>query len=998
MARDYVVKMSVEDNITGTVNKARQSVKEFTDESKRMDEIQRQFDRIQMGSMPLRKQLRELQKIMAEMNFKGLSNTQEFTAMAQYAGEVADAMGDARQAVNAFANDTMKLQATAQAFQVVAGGASIVTGTMGLLGVESDKVQQAMLKVQSALALVNGVQSIANLLNKDSALMLRIKQIALQANTKATVSNTVAEKASNVATTTNTVAQVANTASMTANAVATNVVTGAKNKLNMAVAVGKALMGDWTGLVLVGATALLGYSLVTSDTSKEVEHYTQMIDFAKRSQKDFNDQVGNTTGNLVGNFKKMTAEWKNLKTTAEKTAYIKKNKTAFEQLGLAITDLHDAEVIFVKHTDQVVKALVARARAEGATEAIKQRWAKYYSEDATKMAHKASNPNSNTNISGLEDQAEKDYIMKGLKPFLNKDQWKELKEKGTIPKQFNNYMLHLSKEYVTEYKKASLKEAEDFATMMEKEALEQSQEASKILAGIGIKESNGTGSSGGAGKKMKDLAKDFAQQFTKIKNDYINGTLGYDATEKQIEELNKKIQAKGLKPFDVKFELTKATEEKLGKDVQTALDKYRLNIFSRDQVTAEIEQANKVAQQSGLQTFNTKFLVDQVEIKKEQEEVEKLTERAKQLKYLIDHGKDSDGQHTKELTEINSKLRERGENEVKVITSIDRHKKAVQELEDEYDNFIYEVEHGLFKGDIDARFNEFSKKFKEKGVKLENPFDNIEYKISQNDFMSNLMDVATNSDEYLEQGKSALKALELPLKLGKISKEEFDKFKDQINEWLDKKGLPPLEIEFNSEGAIESLETFQEKMEGVQSTLEGMRGSIGNVFDDFIQLGKIFESNANAGQKAGAMLATVGQYLQQIGGDGALAKAGAIAATIGQLALTFATSLKNVSSPWEWIAASLAGVATMATVISQVQGFSTGGIVGGSSLVGDRILTGINSGEMILNKNQQKNLFNLLDGQGMGIGSQLQKVEFEISGKNLKGTLNNYNDRMTKLK
>lgn len=56
--------------------------------------------------------------------------------------------------------------------------------------------------------------------------------------------------------------------------------------------------------------------------------------------------------------------------------------------------------------------------------------------------------------------------------------------------------------------------------------------------------------------------------------------------------------------------------------------------------------------------------------------------------------------------------------------------------------------------------------------------------------------------------------------------------------------------------------------------------------------------------------------------------------------------------------------ATKATTMSMMA-FAEGGIVGGSSYYGDRILTRLNSGEMVLNKRQQRNLFDLLDNAAM---------------------------------
>lgn len=47
--------------------------------------------------------------------------------------------------------------------------------------------------------------------------------------------------------------------------------------------------------------------------------------------------------------------------------------------------------------------------------------------------------------------------------------------------------------------------------------------------------------------------------------------------------------------------------------------------------------------------------------------------------------------------------------------------------------------------------------------------------------------------------------------------------------------------------------------------------------------------------------------------------------------------------------------------------YATGGIIGGSSYSGDRLTANVNSGEMILNKNQQARLFDIANGQGSNL-------------------------------
>ena len=57
------------------------------------------------------------------------------------------------------------------------------------------------------------------------------------------------------------------------------------------------------------------------------------------------------------------------------------------------------------------------------------------------------------------------------------------------------------------------------------------------------------------------------------------------------------------------------------------------------------------------------------------------------------------------------------------------------------------------------------------------------------------------------------------------------------------------------------------------------------------------------------------------------------------------------------------GALNAAAVIAQtIKGFEDGGIVGGNSFQGDRVMARVNSGEMILNRQQQSSLFNQING------------------------------------
>ena len=84
--------------------------------------------------------------------------------------------------------------------------------------------------------------------------------------------------------------------------------------------------------------------------------------------------------------------------------------------------------------------------------------------------------------------------------------------------------------------------------------------------------------------------------------------------------------------------------------------------------------------------------------------------------------------------------------------------------------------------------------------------------------------------------------------------------------------------------------------------------------------------------------------------------------------------------------------AALAAAFAAVPAFASGGVVPGNSTHGDKILARLNSGELVLNGDQQGALWNLLNGKG-GIGGS---VSFEIRGDKLQGVLNNYNKKISK--
>lgn len=352
---DYVVRLTGKDNLSQTINNVKKELNDVGKATSQIDKIDAKFERITKSSAPLKRQLRDLQALMAQMNFDGLSNTEQFTKIAQEAGRIKDAIADAATATKQFSSDTLKLDAAIQGIQGIAAASSIATGAMALFGNENKEVQQAILKVQAALSILNGVQAIANTLNKDSALMQRIKQIQLAATTTATAGNTVST--------------VANTAAVATNTVATKA-------WNTAKAIGKALLGDWTGLLLVGVTSLAAYSIATSDSADKQEELNKKTEEAENIQKNYVTTLSNTFGNLMGKYKQLEIQWKSLSNVHEKNKWIVENRNKLEELGISANNVNEVEAAFTKNTPKIVEAFKRRAEMAAITAKMNELYSK----------------------------------------------------------------------------------------------------------------------------------------------------------------------------------------------------------------------------------------------------------------------------------------------------------------------------------------------------------------------------------------------------------------------------------------------------------------------------------------------------------------------------------------------------------------------------------------------------------------------------------------------
>jgi enamine deaminase RidA (YjgF/YER057c/UK114 family) len=102
-----------------------------------------------------REALEEVQKLVQAFG----ETSVEVAKAAKKAAELKDQIEDTNDAIAAFKGEGT-FNAFGKSVSSVASGFSAVEGAMGLVGVESENVQEAMLRVQSAMALAQGLEGL----------------------------------------------------------------------------------------------------------------------------------------------------------------------------------------------------------------------------------------------------------------------------------------------------------------------------------------------------------------------------------------------------------------------------------------------------------------------------------------------------------------------------------------------------------------------------------------------------------------------------------------------------------------------------------------------------------------------------------------------------------------------------------------------------------------------------------------------------------------------
>lgn len=367
------------------LNELREQSNALEDEASRMEQARAAAENTAQAHVSLRQQIRALKEEMADAVANGIDEQSEaYKRMVNELGRLQDIQGDIQSQGSVLANDEATFAGVLSGLNGVVGGFTAAQGAVALFAGENENLQKIMLKVQSLMSITMGLQQVAQTLNKDSAFSLitlnkakewwnnllavgRGEQIA---STAATAADTTATIASTAATTANAAAEQASNTAKTASVGATTGAAAAQ-----AVQTASATAGTVANIGLAGAFRMVGAAIKSipvfgwilagiSALIALVSHFVSKANESKKATEEWYNAIAENAYKPIASIMELSDKWNALGNDLEaKKQFIENNKKAFEDLGVSVRDVVDAENILVANKTAFINAQIEKAKA-----------------------------------------------------------------------------------------------------------------------------------------------------------------------------------------------------------------------------------------------------------------------------------------------------------------------------------------------------------------------------------------------------------------------------------------------------------------------------------------------------------------------------------------------------------------------------------------------------------------------------------------------------------
>ena len=599
------------DALVATMAELRKEWKATADEAKR-DEIGKQIDSINTKLKEMDATIGNHQRNVG--NYKGdvIGAFDEMGGKVKTYGERWGEMQKSTEQTRA------KFESVQKVASGLASGFAAVQGAAALFGIENENLEKTLVKVQAAMAIAQGIGGMKDLIEGFTQ-----GKTAFQGATM----GLEAFKTEAVAT----------QATMAGTTVATNASTTAVKGFR------KALISTGIGAILVGIGVAIAAIIENWDkltkalgiNKKEQKEVNKAIEESIEREKERKRDVNTSVGSILGKYKLLQSQWKELSSVQEKNEWINKNKDAFNDLGLSINGVNDAQKAFVEFSDEVIKAIKDQAKARAMAKLYEDAIAQQYTaQQELNDAQTTADEKYKSGYVPTDEEMEqvgitgKEYKHIDWGPL---DYWKET---GAVNK---SGAATLKSNYLSPFQeKVDIINGE--VTKIEEAFVKAEQTAAASAAAVqslGIDYTpTGGGSGGGSSATTDDWAeqlKAFYQERARVRQELEQ--IEFDASQSQktdqydieIEELERaKKQEIAVLGEYLK---TKLKNEKTGEEhsliTQEEYDKAKLEveaIYSKkiaDVEKARLEELNRIAKerldainkrfQDAIQTANTQY-------------------------------------------------------------------------------------------------------------------------------------------------------------------------------------------------------------------------------------------------------------------------------------------------------------------------------------------------------------------------------------------------------
>lgn len=341
--------------------------KELDAEKAGLEELTKQQRELKLeadnAGASLRQQLRNVREEIATLllAYRSLTDQEKQTAqgkelarhineLTEKAGELNDAIADTSQAVTNAASDSRGFDQLAGGIQLVVDGFGLATAGAQALGLSESDLMEVQTQLQTALVASNALTSMQVNLQKQSALMQGVNVIQTKAAATAETIRTWAVGRGVIATKAATIAQAA-----------FNAVAKANPYVLLAMAV----------VTVVGALYALAKG---NEAAKKAEEERQaQLERTKEINEGIARSIGESAGSQIAAYNKLQRAWKALgDDMAKRRKFVDENKKAFQELGLSVNSVKDAEEVLVNNTSNVVQSFILRAKAAALDKAVTQ--------------------------------------------------------------------------------------------------------------------------------------------------------------------------------------------------------------------------------------------------------------------------------------------------------------------------------------------------------------------------------------------------------------------------------------------------------------------------------------------------------------------------------------------------------------------------------------------------------------------------------------------------